>query len=193
MTLSEDDVELMTRQFHTLFLRGNDPEQEEGTGGGDGPDKEGGGGAERHPPGPVPAAEGSLGLRHMADPVARVLAAAYFAKIFPMQALYARDAGERDALNRALVRITGVEPLLRDGRLVTCVVTWTGGRWPKRPTGLRVSLPGGEAERRRLLGRFEPHLRRMAAALGASTAKDYKHYKVYKHSVGHTQDGPPGR
>ena len=115
----------------------------------------------------------------MDDPVARVLAGLYFAKAYPMQALYARDA-----LNKALVRITGVEPLLRDGRLVTCVVTWTGGRWPKRPTGMRVGLPGGEAERRRLLGRFEPHLRRMAAALAAPP---------YRHYVGHTQVGPPRR
>ena len=181
MTLSEDDVDLMIRHFYTLFLRGDDPAQEEGSGGGNG------GGAGRRPSGPVPAAKGSLGLRHMADPVARVLAGLYFARVFPMQALYARDAGERDALNRALVRITGVAPLLQDGRLLTCVVTWTGGRWPKRPTGMRVSLPGGEAERRRLLGRFEPHLRRMAAALGASTAKDYKHY------VGHKEVGPPHR
>ena len=181
MTLSEDDVDLMTRQYHTLLLRGDDPAQEEGNGGGNG------GGAGRHPPGPVPAAEGSLGLRHMADPIARVLAGLYFARVFPMQALYARDAGERDALNKALIRITGVEPLLGDGQLLTCVVTWTGGRWPKRPTGMRVSLPGGEAERRRLLGRFEPHLRQMAAALGASTAKDYKHF------VGHTRVGPPRR
>ena len=187
MTLSEDDVDLMIRHFYTLFLRGDDPAQEEGSGGGNG------GGAGRRPSGPVPAAKGSLGLRHMADPVARVLAGLYFARVFPMQALYARDADERDALNRALVRITGVAPLLQDGRLLTCVVTWTGGRWPKRPTGMRVSLPGGEAERRRLLGRFEPHLRRMAAALGASTAKDYKHYKVYKHYVGHKEVGPPHR
>ncbi len=190
MTLSEHDVDLMTRQFHTLFLRGDGPDRlrggtpEQGEGSGRG---ESGGGAARRPPGPVPAAEGSLGLRHMEDPTARVLAGLYFARVFPMQALYARDADERDALNAALIRITGVEPLLRDGRLVTCVVTWTGGRWPKRPTGLRVGLPGGEAERRRRLGRFEPHLRRMAAALGAPPGKRYKHY------VGHTEVGPPRR
>ena len=162
MTLSEDNIELMTRQFHTLILRGDGPTQEAG--------REGRA-AGRRPPGPVPAAEGSLGLRHMQDPVARVLAGLYYARVFPMLALYASDADERDALNKALVRITGVEPLLRDGRLLSCVVTWTAGRWPKRPTGMRVSLPGGEAERRRLLGRFEPHLRRMAAALGAPPGK----------------------
>ena len=184
MTLSEDDVNLMTRRFHTHFLQGDGPAQEEGHGG------EGSGGVGRNPPGPIPAAEGSLGLRHMEDPVARVLAGLYFARVFPMQALYARDADERDALNKALVRITGVAPLLEDGRVLSCVVTWTGGRWPKRPTGMRVSLPGGEAERRRLLGRFEPHLRRMAAALGAGPDKHYKHYKHY---VGHTQVGPPCR
>lgn len=178
MTLSEHDVDLMTRQFHTLFLRGDGPERGEG---GDGE------GTGRRPPGPVPAAEGSLGLRHMADPIARVLAGLYFARVFPMQALYARDAGERDALTKALVRITGVAPLLRDGRVLSCVVTWTGGRWPKRPTGLHVSLPGGEAERRRRLGRFEPHLRRMAAALGAPHSSHYKHY------AGHTQVAPPRR
>jgi len=191
MTLSEDAVELTTRYFHTHVLRGGAPEQgEESSGEGSG------GGTTRYPPGPVPAAEGSLGLRHMDDPVARVLAGLYFARVFPMQALYARNADERDALNKALVRITGVEPLLRDGRLLSCVVTWTGGRWPKRPTGLRVSLPGGEAERRRLLGRFEPHLRRMAAALGVSPGKPpkgYKHCGPYKHYVGHTEVGPPRR
>ena len=180
MILSEDAVDLVTHQFHTFFLRGSTPEQGEGSGGEAG----------RRPPGPVPAAEGSLGLRHMEDPVARVLAGLYFARVFPMQALYARNADERQALNTALLRITGVEPLLRDGRLLSCVVTWTGGRWPKRPTGLRVSLPGGEAERRRLLGRFEPHLRRMAAALATSTAEDYKRCK---HSAGHTQVGSPRR
>jgi len=128
----------------------------------------------------------------MEDPVARVLAGLYYARVFLMQ-LYARNADERDALNKALIRITGVEPLLRDGRLLSCVVTWTQGRWPKRPTGMRVSLPGGEAERRRLLGRFEPHLRRMAAALGAPTDKHYKHYGPYKHYVGHTEVEPPRR
>ena len=189
MTLSEDAVELATRYFRTHVLHGGAPEQGEESGG----EGSGGGGTTRHPPGPVPPAEGSLGLRHMEDPVARVLAGLYYARVFPMLALYARNADERDALNKALVRITGVEPLLRDGRLLSCVVTWSGGRWPKRPTGMRVSLPGGEAERRRLLGRFEPHLRRMAAALGASTAKDYKHSKVYKHPGGHTQVGPPRR
>ena len=181
MTLSEDNIELITRHFHGFFLRGDGLAQETFI------RWKGGEGAGRRPPGPVPAAEGSLGLRHMADPVARVLAGLYYARVFPMQALYARDADERDALNKALVRITGVEPLLRDGRLVTCVVTWTGGRWPKRPTGMRVSLPGGEAERRRRLGRFEPHLRRMAAALGAGPDKHDKR------SAGHTQVGPPRR
>ena len=180
MTLSEDAVDLMTCYFHTHILYGGAPEQGEGSG------SEGSGsrGTARHPRGPVPAAEGALGLRHIKDPVARVLAGLYYARVFPMQALYARDADERQALNAALVRITGVEPLLRDGRLVSCVVTWTQGRWPKRPTGIRVSLPGGEAERRRLLGRFEPHLQQMVAALGAPPGQHY---------VGYTEVGPPRR
>ena len=196
MTLSEHEVELMTKQFHTLFLGGSTPEQGAGNGKA-GSGKAGSGeGALRHPPGPVPAAEGSLGLRHMEDPTARVLAGLYFARVFPMLALAARNADEREAHNAALIRITGVEPLLQDGRLLWCTVTWTAGRWPKRPTGMRVSLPGGEAERRRLLGRFEPHLRQMAAALGSDFGKYYKHYKRYKHCkhyTGYTEVGPPRR
>ena len=178
MTLSEPEVELITSQFHDFFLRGSAPEE----GGGE----EGSSGrAVRRPPGPVPAAEGSLGLRYMKDPTARVLAGLYFARVYPMEALYARNADERTALNAALIQITGVAPLLQDGRLLSCVVTWTAGRWPKRPTGMRVSLPGGEAERRRLLGRFEPHLRQMSAALGASPGKRCQHY------VSRTQVGQP--
>ena len=189
MTLSEHEVALITRQFHSFFLRGSIPEQGEGSGQNENGQKENGqnesgGGTVRRTPGPVPAYEGSLGLRHMEDPTARVLAGLYFARVFPMQALYARNADERQALNAALIRITGVEPLLRDGRLLSCVVTWSAGRWPKRPTGMRVSLPGGEAERRRLLGRFEPHLRQMAAALISFPSR---------HSAGHKEVGPPRR
>lgn len=116
-------------------------------------------------PGPIPASEGSLGQRRMQDPVARVLVGCYWARICLMPCMHAANAAERDALNVALAQITGVADLIRDGRALRCVVTWTRGRWPKFPTQIRVSLPGGEDERRRLLGALETHARRFTDAL----------------------------
>ena len=197
MTPSEDQIELLTHRFSAIFLNfdglppeGLPPEGGRLAEGGDGDPTRlpiGRHSAGRHSPGPVPAAEGSLGLRHMTDPTARVLAGLYFIRPL-MQAFSVRNADERDAFNRALIRISGVEPLLQDGRLVRAVVTWSGGRWPKRLTGIRVSLPGGEAERRRLLGRFEPHLRQMAAALLTPDDQQF-----VQHYVGRTQVGLPRR
>ena len=123
----------------------------------------------KHRPGPIRPSEPSLGVRHMADPIARILAGAMFAKVFLMPSLYAADAQERAALTEALIEITGIAPLLQDGRISGCTVCWSNGRFPKYPTEIRIALPGGEAERRRRLGAFEPHLRKMVAALLPTT------------------------
>ena len=110
--------------------------------------------------GPVPKGAGSLAQQRLADPEARFHYAVMMSEVMLLPVCVARNAAQKEALNREIAEIVGLAVAVENGWIDSYLVCWRTGSFPTSPTGIRVRTAAGRRTREQVLGSLEAHIRR---------------------------------
>ncbi len=109
--------------------------------------------------GPIARAEGSLSKRRLADPEARFYYSTMMAEVALLPLCVASDTRKRDQFNHEIAGILGLDVSVARGWILSYVVCWEQGRFPKMPSHVRILSPKGRTAKSKALGELERHIR----------------------------------